>query len=81
MPAIAKRVNVGLDADTIYMLNLLVKKTKSSMSEVCANFIRRGIEEDEDAYDIKLLEEMGDIDNMETYSLEEMKKMLHNVQD
>lgn len=81
MPAIAKRVNVGLDADTIYMLNLLVKKTKSSMSEVCANFIRRGIEEDEDAYDIKLLEEMGDIDKMETISAEEMQRRLDALQD
>ena len=81
MATIEPRVNIALDASTLGIIRQIAKKSKTSVSKVCADFIRRKIEDDEDAYDIRMLNEMGDISKLETVTLEEAEKYLDALPD
>ena len=81
MATIEQRVNVALDAGTLDLIKQMAKKAKTSVSKICAELIRRRIEDDEDAYYIRLINEMGDISNKKTISAEEMERRLDALQD
>jgi predicted DNA-binding protein len=73
------RINIALGADDLSYVKQLAKRYKTSISKICADLIQRQLEEDEDAYWIKLMEEEN-IDNQKTISAEEVWKTL-NVAD
>ncbi len=81
MATIEQRVNVALDAGTLELIKQMAKKAKTSVSKICADLIRRRIEDDEDAYYIRLINEMGDISDKKTISAEEMQRRLDALQD
>lgn len=81
MATIEQRVNVALDAGTLDLIKQMAKKAKTSVSKICAELIRRRIEDDEDAYYIRLINEMGDISDKKTISAEEMQRRLDALQD
>ena len=81
MATIEQRVNVALDAGTLDLIKQMAKKAKTSVSKICADLIRRRIEDDEDAYYIRLINEMGDISDKKTVSLEEAKRYLDELPD
>lgn len=81
MATIEQRVNIALDAETLGLIKQMAKKAKTSVSKICAELIRRRIEDDEDAYYIRLINEMGDISNKKTISAEEMERRLDALQD
>ncbi|MCR5225149.1 MAG: hypothetical protein K6C34_03630 [Alphaproteobacteria bacterium] len=81
MATIEQRVNVALDAGTLDLIKQMAKKAKTSVSKICADLIRRRIEDDEDAYYVRLINEMGDISNKKTISAEEMQRRLDALQD
>ncbi|MDR1288970.1 MAG: hypothetical protein LBJ77_01080 [Holosporales bacterium] len=60
MATIEHRVNIALDRPTLSMVKRIADQTKRPFSKICADLIKRQIEYDEDAYYIKLIEEMGD---------------------
>ena len=74
MATIEQRVNIALDAGTLELIKQMAKKAKTSVSKICADLIRRRIEDDEDAYYVRLINEMGDISDKKTVSLDEAKK-------
>ena len=81
MTAIEQRVNIALDESTLDIIKRVAKETKRSVSKVCADFIRRRIEDDEDAYYVKLINEMGNIDSKPKITAEEMQRRLDELQD
>ena len=81
MATIEQRVNIALDAGTLDLIKQMAKRAKTSVSKICAELIRRRIEDDEDAYYIRLINEMGDISNKKTISAKEMERRLDALQD
>ncbi|GHT92280.1 hypothetical protein FACS1894122_05910 [Alphaproteobacteria bacterium] len=81
MATIEQRVNIALDSSTLGIIKQIAKNTKQSISKVCADFIRKRIEDDEDAYYVKLINEMGNIDSKPKISSEEMHRRLNGLQD
>ncbi len=81
MATIEQRVNIALDAGTLELIKQMAKKAKTSVSKICADLIRRRIEDDEDAYYVRLINEMGDISDKKTVSLDEAKKYLDALPD
>ena len=81
MATIEQRVNIALDPVTLDIVKQTAKNLKTSVSKVCADLIRRRLEDDEDVYFAKLVNEMGDISQMKTYSLEDAERMLDELPD
>lgn len=76
MATIDPRVNIALDRDTLSTLKEIAHNTKKSVSAICAEFVKRQLEFDEDAYDLKLIKSLGNIDEIEAISSEEARKLL-----
>ncbi|GHU17070.1 hypothetical protein FACS189472_03440 [Alphaproteobacteria bacterium] len=81
MATIEQRVNIALDSSTLGVIKQIAKNTKQSISKVCADFIKKRIEDDEDAYYVKLINEMENIDSKPRISSEEMRRRLDELQD
>jgi predicted DNA-binding protein len=81
MATIEQRVNIALDGSTLEIVKRMAKNAKLSISKICADLIRKRIEDDEDAYYAKLINEMGDIDSKSKISSEEMRRRLDALQD
>ncbi|MCL2312907.1 MAG: hypothetical protein FWC41_10565 [Firmicutes bacterium] len=81
MATIEQRVNIAIDGSTLEIIKQIARKTKQSVSKVCSDFIKRRIEDDEDAYYVKLINEMGDIDSKPKITAEEMKRRLNELQN
>jgi predicted DNA-binding protein len=81
MPTIEARINVALDRSTLSVIKRIAQNTNKSVSRICADFIKKQIEDDEDAYYVKLLEQIGDIDSKPKISSQEMRRRLDELQD
>ena len=81
MATIEQRVNIALDGFTLELVKQMARNAKTSVSKICADLIRRRIEDDEDAYYVKLINEMDDISNKKTVSLDEARKYLDALPD
>ena len=81
MATIEQRVNIALDHATLQLVKQLANSAKTSVSKVCADLIRKRIEDDEDAYYAKMVNEMGDLSGCKTVSLEEARKYLDALPD
>lgn len=81
MPTIEPRVNIALDSSTLDLLRDISSKTKKSVSAICADFIKRQLEWDEDAYDIRMIRRLGSIDETKAIPADEVKKMLDALPD
>ena len=81
MPTIEPRVNIALDSSTLDLLRDISSKTKKSVSAICADFIKRQLEWDEDAYDIQMIKSLGEIDENKAIPANEVKKMLNALPD
>ncbi len=81
MPTIEPRVNIVLDSSTLDLLRDISSKTKKSVSAICADFIKRQLEWDEDAYDIQMIKSLGEIDESKAIPANEVKKMLDALPD
>ncbi|GHU10639.1 hypothetical protein FACS189449_00490 [Alphaproteobacteria bacterium] len=81
MATIEQRVNIALDGSTLGIIKQIAKNTKQSISKVCVDFIKKRIEDDEDAYYVKLISEMENIDSRPRISSEEMHRRLDELQD
>ena len=79
MATIEQRVNVALDGATLNLIKETANITNRSVSKVCADLIKKQIENDEDAYYIKLINEMGDIDAKPKISSSEMHRRLNEL--
>jgi hypothetical protein len=55
--AVATRINMGLDLDTISQLKQIAKATKTTVSQLCAKYVKQQLEYDEDAYWMKIISE------------------------
>lgn len=75
------RINIALDRESHEILKLLAKKTSKSVSMLCAEFIRKQIEWDEDAYDLQYIQGLCDVDLSQTYSDEEVQRKLDALSD
>ena len=69
------RINIALGTNDLWCVKQLAKRYKRSVSKICADLIQRKLEEDEDAYWIKLLEQEG-VEEQKTISAEEVWKAL-----
>jgi predicted DNA-binding protein len=81
MATVEQRINIALDGLTLEIIKQIAKNTRQSVSKVCADFIRKHIENDEDAYYVKLINEVGDIDSKPKITAEEMQRRLNELQD
>jgi len=81
MPTIEPRVNIALDSSTLDLLRDISSKTKKSVSAICADFIKRQLEWDEDAYDIQMIKSLGEIDESKAIPANEVKKILDVLPD
>ena len=81
MPTIEPRVNIALDSSTLDLLRDISSKTKKSVSAICADFIKRRLEWDEDAYDIQMIKSLGEIDESKAIPANEVKKILDVLPD
>ena len=81
MPTIEPRVNIALDSSTLELLRNISSKTQKSISAICADFIKRQLEWDEDAYDIRMIKSLGEIDESKAIPANEVKKMLDALPD
>ena len=81
MPTIESRVNIALDSSTLDLLRDISSKTQKSISAICADFIKRQLEWDEDAYDIQMIKSLGEIDESKAIPANEVKKMLDALPD
>ncbi len=79
MATIEKRVNIALDSNTLSLLKEIAINTKKSVSAICAEFVKKQIEFDEDAYDIKLIKSLGEIDLNKAVSSNEARKILVEI--
>ncbi len=66
---------------TLEIIKNIAISHKESVSKVCANLIKKRIEDDEDAYYVKLINEMGDINSKPKISSEEMQRRLDALQN
>jgi predicted DNA-binding protein len=81
MATIEQRVNIALDNQTLEVIKQVARNTKKSVSKVCSDFIKRRIEDDEDAYYVKLVNELGDVDSKSKINAEEMHRRLDELQN
>lgn len=81
MATIEPRINIALDSNTLSFLREIAKATRRSISAICADFVKRQIELDEDAYDIKLIKSLGEINLNEAIPAEEVRKTLNALPD
>ncbi len=81
MATIEQRVNIALDRMTLEIIKNIAISRKESVSRVCANLIKKRIEDDEDAYYVRLINEMGDINSKPKISSEEMQRRLDALQN
>jgi hypothetical protein len=81
MATIAPRVNIALDHTTLDMIKQIANQTKQSVSKICTDLIKKQIESDEDAYYIRLINEMGNIDQKPRINADEMQQHLDAIQD
>ena len=81
MTTATPRVQLTIDAETLGIIKHVALSTNRSLSKVCVDFIKNKIEDDEDAYYAKLVNDMGDINSLKTISSEEMKRRLNELQD
>ncbi|MDR2464449.1 MAG: hypothetical protein LBD36_02460 [Holosporales bacterium] len=81
MPTAEPRINVVLDRSTLSVIKQIAKNTNKSVSRICADFIKKQIDDDEDAYYVKLLEQIGDIGSKPKISSKEMYRRLDELQD
>ena len=81
MAAIEQRVNVALDKSTLHFVKEVANITNRSVSKVCADFVKKQIESDEDVYYIKLINEMGDINTKPKIGSSEMHRRLNELPD
>jgi hypothetical protein len=81
MATIEPRVNVALDCATLSTIKQIANRTKQSVSRICADLIRKQIEQDEDAYYINLINQIGDIDQKPKISSQEMQRRLDELQN
>lgn len=81
MATIEPRVNIALDSDTLSLLREIARNTKRSISAICADFVKKQIELDEDAYDIKLIKNLGKINLDEALPAKETRKILDALPD
>lgn len=78
MATIEQRVNIALDGFALELVKQMARNAKTSVSKICADLVRLRIEDD---YYVKLINEMGDISNKKTVSLDEAKKYLDALPD
>jgi hypothetical protein len=71
------RINMGLDRDTAAGLKQIAKATHTSVSQLCAKYVKQQLEDDEDAYWMKIIEERK---GESTVPAEKVWKML-NLKD
>jgi predicted DNA-binding protein len=71
------RVNMGLDKVTVDELKQVAQKTKTTVSQLCAKYVKQQLEDDEDAYWMEIIEERKD---EPTIPAEKVWKML-NLED
>jgi predicted DNA-binding protein len=81
MPTIDPRINIVLDHSTLNVIRQIAQNTKKSVSRICADFIKKQIEDDEDAYYVNLIEQMGDVESKPKISSKEMQRRLDELQD
>lgn len=81
MATIEQRVNVALDGATLNLIKEVANITNRSLSKVCADLIKKQLEDDEDVYYIKLLNEMDDFDAKPKISFAEMHRRLNELSD
>lgn len=81
MATIEQRVNVTLDANTLKAIKKTAEVLKTSVSKVCADLIKRRLEDDEDVYWANLVNDLGDISKKKRISLEEAKRHLDELPD
>ncbi|MDR1366035.1 MAG: hypothetical protein LBJ03_03010 [Holosporales bacterium] len=55
--AMATRINMGLDLSTVNQLKQIAKATKTTVSQLCAKYVKQQLEYDEDAYWMKIISE------------------------
>ncbi len=78
MATTEQRVFMALDSETLETIKKLAKKSKTSISKICAKFVTKQLEEDEDAYWMKIIEKRK---NEKTISHEKMLSMLNDLPD
>lgn len=81
MATIEQRVNITLDASTLQAVKETAKALKTSVSKVCADLIKRRLEDDEDVYWANLVNDLGDISQKKRISFEEAKRRLDELPD
>jgi len=81
MTTATPRIQLTIDAETLGIIKQLALNTNRSLSKVCVDFIKHKIEDDEDAYYAKLVNDMGDINSLKTISSEDMERRLNALQD
>jgi hypothetical protein len=81
VPTVEPRINIVLDHATLGIIKQVAQNTNQSVSRVCADFIKKQIDNDEDAYYVKMLEQIGDIDNKPKINSQEMHRRLDELQD
>ncbi|GHS92458.1 hypothetical protein AGMMS49949_04590 [Alphaproteobacteria bacterium] len=81
MATVEPRVNISLDRSTLGIIREIAKNTKQSISKICTDLIKKQIEDDEDAYYIRLIRTMGDREDQPKISAAEMERRLDALQD
>jgi hypothetical protein len=69
---------MGLDDETVAQLKFIARETKTTVSQLCAKYVKQQLEYDEDAYYMKII---GERRNEPTMSLEELERRLNELQD
>ena len=81
MATVEQRVNIALDYATLQLIKQMAKTAKTSVSKICSELIRRRIEDDEDAYYAKIINDIGDLSQNKTISIDDARKYLDALQD
>lgn len=81
MATVEHRVNIALDPITLNAIKQTAKMLKTSVSKVCADLIRRRLDDDEDVYWANLINDLGDISKKKRISWEEMERKLDELPD
>ena len=81
MATVEQRVNIALDYATLQLIKQMAKAAKTSVSKICSELIRRRIEDDEDAYYAKIINDIGDLSQSKTISIDDARKYLDAIQD
>ena len=81
MATIEQRVNIALDPHTLHLIKQMAKHAKTSVSKICSELIRKRIEDDEDAFYVKMINDIGDISTKKTVSISDARNYLDALQD